>query len=62
MRRFSKAFDVNIEIAREELPVVTYTRGKIRVSEGLEHALSVLRLASDFSYEIDRESGKVTIR
>lgn len=62
MRRFSKAFDVTIEIEREELPVVTYTRGKIRVSEGLEHALSVLRLASDFDYEIDRENGTVTIR
>ncbi|MGM9742386.1 MAG: FecR family protein [Candidatus Cryptobacteroides sp.] len=62
MRRFSRAFDVTIEIEREELPVVTYTRGKIRVSEGLEHALSVLRLASDFDYDIDREAGKVTIR
>ena len=62
MSQFEKAFDVNIVIDREELPVVTYTRGKIRLSEGIDHAMSVLQLASEFSYTIDRETNTVLIR
>lgn len=62
MRRFEKAFDVNIIIEREEMPVITYTRGKVRVSDGLDHALSVLRLVSRFDYEYDVEASTVIIR
>lgn len=62
MREFEKAFDVRIFIDRTELPVVTYTRGKIRVSDGIDHALSVLQLASDFSYTFDRVTDTVIIR
>lgn len=62
MREFEKAYDVRIFIDRAELPVVTYTRGKIRVSDGIDHALSVLQLASDFSYTFDRVTNTVIIR
>ena len=54
--------NVNIEILRDSLPVVTYTRGKIRVTDGIEHAMSVLRLASDFEYEYDIETATVYVR
>ena len=62
MRKFEKAYNVNIEILRDSLPVVTYTRGKIRVADGIEHAMSVLRLASDFEYEYDIETATVYVR
>lgn len=62
MKKFEKAYDVRIFIDREELPVVTYTRGKIRVSDGIDHALSVLQLAADFSYSVDRVTGTVIIK
>lgn len=62
MRKFEKAFDVRVFIDRTDLPVVTYTRGKVRVSDGIDHALSVLQLASDFSYSFDRLTNTVIIK
>lgn len=62
MKKFEKAYDVKVRIECETLPVITYTRGKIRISDGIEHALSVLRLASDFDYEYDKETATVHIR
>lgn len=62
MKKFEKAFNVKIEIDRESLPVITYTRGKIRVSDGIEHAMSVLQLASNFEYEYDIESATIHVK
>ena len=62
MRKFELLFDVDIIIERKEMPVVRYTWGKIRVSEGLDHALGVLSKASDFSWERNFETGSVIIR
>lgn len=62
MEKFEKAFNVKIEIERESLPVITYTRGKIRVTDGIEHALFVLQLASNFEYEYDIETATIYIR
>ncbi len=62
MKKFEKAFNVKIEIERESLPVITYTRGKIRVSDGIEHAMSVLQLASNFEYEYDIESATIHVK
>lgn len=62
MHRLERIYGVDIIITAEELPVVHYTWGKIRVSEGLEHALTVLEKASDFTWERDSESGAVLIR
>lgn len=62
MRTFELAFDTEIEIRRDEMPEISFTRGKIRVSDGLDHALEVLKLASDFDYERDFETNKVIIK
>ncbi len=62
MKKFEKAYDVRIFIDRQDLPVITYTRGKIRISDGIDHALSVLQLAGDFSYSFDRVTNTVIIR
>lgn len=62
MRKFELLFDVDIIIEREQMPAIRYTWGKIRVSEGLDHALGVLSKASDFSWERNFETGTVIIR
>ena len=62
MKKFELAYDVRIVIARDTLPQIRYTRGKVRISEGVEHALSMLALASDFSYDYDRLTNTVVIR
>lgn len=50
MRKFELAYDVNIVIERDSLPQIRYTRGKVRISDGIDHALSMLALAADFTY------------
>lgn len=62
MRKLERVYDVDIVIDRDDLPEVRYTWGKIRISEGLDHALSVLAKASDFTWERDMETGVVLIR
>ncbi len=62
MRKFELTYDADIVIMRDELPVIRYTWGKIRISEGLDHALDVLAKASDFTWERDMESGAILIR
>lgn len=62
MRTFELAFDVDIEILRENMPEISFTRGKIRVSDGLDHALDILKLASDFEYEHDYVTNTVVIK
>ena len=61
MRKFEKAYNVRILVDREELPTISYTRGKVRVSDGIDHALQVLQVASDFSYTRDYETNTIII-
>ncbi|MGN1233186.1 MAG: FecR family protein [Candidatus Cryptobacteroides sp.] len=62
MKKFEKAYNVKIMIERDSLPVIHYTRGKVRVTDGIEHAMSVLQLASDFEYKYDIETATVYVR
>ena len=62
MYEFEKSFDVEVVISREKLPELTFTRGKIRVSDGVESALKLLKLSADFDYDIDRNTGTIYIR
>lgn len=62
MRTFGLAFDVDIDIRRDKMPEISFTRGKIRISDGLDHALDILKLASDFEYEHDYVTNTVVIR
>lgn len=50
MERFESAFDVSIAISRDDIPQIRYTRGKIRISEGIDHALAMLQLVTDFTW------------
>lgn len=62
MRKFELAYDVQIIIDRDDVPQIRYTRGKVRVSDGIEHALDMLSLACDFEYDYDRQTSTVIIR
>ena len=62
MKKFEMAYDVDIIIDRDTVPEIRYTRGKLRVSDGIDHALTMLELVSDFTYEYDRQTNTIVIR
>ena len=59
---FEKTFDVKIVSSLSKMPDVSFTRGKIRISDGVESALGILRLSADFSYEYDRTTNTIYIK
>ena len=62
MAKFEQVFDVKIVIARNSIPDIGKSSGKIRVNDGIENALHILQYAADFSFEKDEETNVVTIR
>jgi len=52
-RRLERCYGVKLSIDRETLPTVHYNYLKVRVSNGIEYALDVLRNGSDFEYRYD---------
>ncbi|MCD7969337.1 MAG: FecR domain-containing protein [Alistipes sp.] len=62
MKQFGKYFDLDIRIERDELPRINYSRGKIRIMDGFDHAIRTLQYASDFVYEKDEENRLVIIK
>lgn len=61
MRRFEKVYDVNILIDRKDIPVIRYSRGKVRVADGVDHAMEMLSKASDFKWEHNRDANTIRI-
>ena len=61
LKRMEKAYDVHFIIQFDKEPV-DRCRGKIRVSDGIEHALEIIKLGTDFNYEIRRGSNEIYIR
>lgn len=61
MRKFEKAFDTTIIIKLETLPEIKLARGRVRVIDGVEHALKVLKIGADFQYSIDYSTNTITI-
>ena len=62
MRKFEKSFGVKIRIDRSRMPVVNYNHGKIRISDGVDSALRLLQVASDFTYTRNEEDGTIVIK
>lgn len=60
--KFERAFDVKIVVACDELPQIKFQRCKLRVSDGIDHALGVLQHAADFDFEHDTVSNTVYLR
>lgn len=61
MRKFETAYNVRIRIDRPTMPVLGFTSGKIRISDGIDHALRVLQHTSDFTFVHDLKLNTVTI-
>ncbi len=61
MSRFERCYGVDIEIDGDTLPEVHYGYLKIRISDGLTHALDLLQRRSNFTYCYDDMTGKYVI-
>lgn len=62
MAAFEKAFGVDIIIERENIPAAHYSYGKVRITDGIEHALQVLQHSLDFQFVKNESDNSITIR
>lgn len=60
--KIKKYYNVNIELQCDEVPDVCFKRLKIRISDGVEHALRVLQIAANFDYEYNSDENKIIIK
>ena len=61
MDRLEKAFGTTILIERGKLPAYSISRGRVRVVDGIDHALDVVGLAADFKYKHDYNTDTIII-
>lgn len=61
MSKFEKAYDVKIVLNRKSVPVMEFVSGKIRISDGIEHAMRIVQRGANFKYKRDMESNTITI-
>lgn len=61
LRKFEKYYDVKIELQRRDVTNTLFT-GKIRISEGVDHALWVLQRSADFTYTTNETKDTIYIR
>lgn len=61
MTRFEKSFGVKITIVRSNIPTINYNHGKVRVSDGIESALRLLQINSDFTYTRNSKDNTIVI-
>lgn len=61
MSKFEKAYGVKILIRLKIMPTLDIQRGKIRVSDGIDHALRVVQLATDFEFSRNDENNTIVI-
>jgi len=61
MAKLEKTYDVNIHLQRADTPKISY-RGKVRISEGIEHALNILSFGGEFKYERRINSNDIYIK
>lgn len=58
---FEKYYGLDIELSNSKMPQTAFT-GKIRISEGIDHALWVLQQSADFTYVRDEAKGIIYIK
>ena len=62
IRKFENYYGVRITIDNpEDMPELKY-HGKIRVSDGVDHALKLLQITNNFSYTRDDETNTIHIK
>ena len=62
MREIEKVYDVRIRLECVNIPVLRYTTGELRVSDGIDTALRNLQNFADFTYSKDYKTGTIVIR
>ncbi len=62
MREMEKVYDVRIRLECVNIPVLRYTTGELRVSDGIDTALRNLQNFADFTYSKDYKTGTIVIR
>lgn len=63
MAVFEQAFDVKIDIQRDELPQINVVRGEVRISDGVDHAFNTLQqVCSEFTYIRDERTNMIIIK
>jgi ferric-dicitrate binding protein FerR (iron transport regulator) len=60
--KLENAYGVHIVLERPTPPVINYGGLKLRVSDGIDHAMKILSMSSDFTYEYDTTENIVTIK
>lgn len=60
LHRFEHCYGVRFEVRLSELPRLEAI-GKIRISDGIEHALGILQRTCPFNYTYDHETNTITI-
>lgn len=58
----SRSYGVKIRIEKESLPELRFSYLKLRISDGIEHALKSLQRGSDFTYIFDDSKEEYIIR
>lgn len=59
--KFERVYGVEIRLECAQVPVVRNIKGKLRVSEGIDHALNVLQSMADFNCRKDPATGVIVI-
>lgn len=62
MGKFEKYYDVKIVVENRELQRHVGYKGKMRISDGIDHALRLLQRTSDFTYEKDENTNTIYIK
>ena len=62
MAKFERSFGVEIVVDSHDIPILNYNRGKVRISDGIESALNLLQLNSNFSYSRDMKNNTIHIK
>ena len=60
LKRLEKAYDIRFVVKLEKDPIV-HCKGKIRISDGIEHAMEILKMGTEFEYEINHSSNEIYI-
>lgn len=62
MKKLEKAFGVKIIVECAVMPELEYTSGELRISDGIDNALRVIRNGAEFTYRKDTRTGTIYIR
>lgn len=62
MYKFERAYDVKIVMQCQVEPTIKNLSGKLRLSDGIEHALQMVKMATDFNYTYNEDDNLITIK